>query len=172
MAPPRALSAADEPVGFSVRPRSPPLGFWSCACSAWSVRCRPVRRPPDCVLARCACAPVADTGSATAADAGARDRGRARGRRQRALSRPVARRQVVSIPAGSGATSASHRGHDDAQLLRMSGTGVDRAFVAAVRKPAVGVRRPAPPIGKRDPRQGSPDMPGVDDTAGLPTRTK
>jgi len=39
-------------------------------------------------------------------------------------------------------------------------------------KPAVGGRRPAPPIGKRDPRQGSPDMPGVDDTAGLPTRTK
>lgn len=39
-------------------------------------------------------------------------------------------------------------------------------------RPAVRRTRPARPPGPRDPRSGSPDMPGVDDRTGLPAQTE
>ena len=66
----------------------------------------------------------------------------------------------------------------DPQLRTLASTIIrtHRSEIRAIREqlgtPAVKSTRPVPPIGERDPRSGSPDMPGVDDTTGLPPQTE
>lgn len=69
-------------------------------------------------------------------------------------------------------------GGRDPELRKLAATIINarkrevRAIGEQLGEPAGRPARPVPPIEKRDPRSGSPDMPGVDDQTGLPSQTE